>query len=103
MPEVVRRTSYSRTVVRQILRGERTDVSGARQSPLDAHLPISSATALFCRRAPHNQLSDVQIGVVHAVQPPKRWHGVEQHMLEIDGKVEREKADDDAEPVRRRH
>ena len=31
---------------------------------------------------------DVEIGVVHAMQPPQHRHGVEQHVLEIDGKVE---------------
>lgn len=38
--EIVRRTDHSRKLVRQVLRGERTDVFRVRQSSLDAHLPI---------------------------------------------------------------
>jgi transposase len=38
--DIVRRTGHSRKLVRQIIRGERTDVFRVRQSSLDAHLPI---------------------------------------------------------------
>ena len=38
--EIVRRTGHSRKVVRQIVRGERTDVFRVRQSSLDAYLPF---------------------------------------------------------------
>ncbi len=38
--EIVRRTGHSRKLVRQIVRGERTDVFRVRQSSLDAHLPF---------------------------------------------------------------
>ena len=38
--EIVRRTGHSRRLVRQIVRGERTDVFRVRQSSLDAHLPF---------------------------------------------------------------
>jgi hypothetical protein len=37
---VVRRTGHSRRLVRQVIRGERTDVFRVRQSSLDAHLPM---------------------------------------------------------------
>lgn len=38
--QIVRRTGYSRWLVRQILRGGRTDVFRIRQSSLEAHLPL---------------------------------------------------------------
>jgi transposase len=38
--DIVRRTGHSRKLVRQIIRGERTDVFRVRQNSLDAHLPI---------------------------------------------------------------
>jgi transposase len=38
--EIVRRTGHSRKLVRQVTRGERTDVFRVRQSTLDAHLPL---------------------------------------------------------------
>ena len=38
--EIVRRTGHSRKQVRQVTRGERTDVFRIRQSTLDAHLPL---------------------------------------------------------------
>src|SRR3954453_18712460 len=38
--EIVRRTGHSRKLVRQAVRGERTDVFRTRQSSLDAHLPL---------------------------------------------------------------
>jgi transposase len=37
--EIVRRTSYSRGLVRRILRGERSDVCRVRESSLKRHLP----------------------------------------------------------------
>ena len=38
--EIVRRTGHSRKLVRQVIRGERTDVFRVRQSSLEAHLPV---------------------------------------------------------------
>jgi transposase len=38
--EIVRRTGHSRKLVRQAVRGERTDVFRTRQSSLEAHLPL---------------------------------------------------------------
>lgn len=38
--EIVRRTGHSRKLVRQVIRGERTDVFRIRQSSLEAHLPM---------------------------------------------------------------
>ncbi len=38
--EIVRRTGYSRKLVRQAVRGDRMDVFRTRQSSLDAHLPL---------------------------------------------------------------
>ncbi len=38
--EIVRRTGHSRKLVRQVIRGERTDVFRIRQSSLEAHLPV---------------------------------------------------------------
>jgi transposase len=37
--EIVRRTGHSRGLVRQILRGQRSDVSRLRESSLDSYLP----------------------------------------------------------------
>ena len=31
---------------------------------------------------------ELEVGVVHAVQPPQRRHGVEQHVLQVDGEIE---------------
>jgi transposase len=41
--QIVRRTGHSRKLVRQIVRGERTDVFRTRQSSIDAHLPFLDA------------------------------------------------------------
>jgi transposase len=41
--EIVRRTGHSRQVVRQISRGQSTDIFRSRQSTLDAHLPFLDA------------------------------------------------------------
>ena len=38
--EIVRRSGHSRKLVRQVMRGERTDVFRVRQSSLDAQLPL---------------------------------------------------------------
>lgn len=38
--EIVRRTAHSRKLVRQVIRGERTDVFRVRQHSLEAHLPL---------------------------------------------------------------
>ena len=38
--QIVKRTGHSRKLVRQVIRGERTDVFRTRQSSLDAHLPL---------------------------------------------------------------
>src|SRR5215207_4952091 len=38
--QIVRQTGHSRKLVRQVIRGERTDVFRLRQSSLDAHLPL---------------------------------------------------------------
>jgi transposase len=38
--EIVRRTAHSRKLVRQVVRGERTDIFRTRQSSLDPHLPF---------------------------------------------------------------
>lgn len=38
--EIVRRTAHSRKLVRQVIRGERTDVFRVRQSSLEAYLPL---------------------------------------------------------------
>lgn len=37
--QIVRRTGHSRKIVRQVIRGQRTDVFRVRQSSLEAHLP----------------------------------------------------------------
>jgi transposase len=41
--QIVRRTGHSRKLVRQIIRGERSDVFRLRQSSLDAYLPLLDA------------------------------------------------------------
>lgn len=38
--QIVKRTGHSRKLVRQVIRGERTDVFRTRQSTLEAHLPL---------------------------------------------------------------
>jgi transposase len=43
LKEIVRRTAHSRKLVRQVNRGESTDVFRTRQSTLDAHLPFLDA------------------------------------------------------------
>ena len=43
LKEIVRRTGQSRKLVRQVSRGESTDVFRTRQSTLDAHLPFLDA------------------------------------------------------------
>jgi transposase len=43
LKEIVRRTGHSRKLVRQVSRGESTDVFRTRQSTLDAHLPFLNA------------------------------------------------------------
>lgn len=48
--EIVRRTSHSRKLVRQVIRGERTDVFRTRQSSLEAYLPfLDEQWASGCR------------------------------------------------------
>lgn len=41
--QIVRRTGHSRKLVRQIVRGERTDIFRTRQSSIDSHLPVLDA------------------------------------------------------------
>src|SRR5271165_1082807 len=41
--QIVRRIGHSRKLVRQVLRGERTDVFPSRQSTIDAYLPFLDA------------------------------------------------------------
>ena len=43
---------------------------------------------------------EVEVGVVHAVQPPERGHGMEHHMLKIDRQVENDDREQDFEPER---
>jgi transposase len=38
--DIVRRTGHSRKLVRQVIRGERTDIFRGRQSSIDAYLPL---------------------------------------------------------------
>jgi len=48
--EIVRRTGHSRKLVRQVIRGERTDVFRVRQSSLEAYLPfLEEQWSLGCR------------------------------------------------------
>ena len=48
--QIVRQTSYSRQLVRQVVRGERNDVFRTRQSSLDVHLPwLDEQWASGCR------------------------------------------------------
>ena len=41
--QIVRRTGYSRGMVRHVIRGERTDVFRGRQSTIDSYLPFLDA------------------------------------------------------------
>ena len=45
---------------------------------------------------------EVEIGVMHAVQPPQQRHGMEQHVLQVDGEVEQDDRDRDGDPGRQR-
>jgi transposase len=48
--QIVRQTGHSRKLVRQVIRGERTDVFRTRQSSLDMHLPwLDEQWASGCR------------------------------------------------------
>jgi len=48
--QIVKRTGHSRKLVRQVIRGERTDVFRSRQGSLDAHLPLlNEQWAAGCR------------------------------------------------------
>jgi transposase len=50
--EIVRRTGHSRKLIRQVVRGERTDVFRVRQNSLNAHLPLlDELWASGCRNA----------------------------------------------------
>ena len=50
--QIVRRTGHSRKLVRQVVRGERTDVFRVRQGTLDAHLPfLDEQWANGCRNS----------------------------------------------------
>jgi transposase len=50
LKEIARRTGHSRKLVRQVSRGESTDIFRTRQSTLDAHLPFLDAQwAKGCR------------------------------------------------------
>ena len=52
LKEIVRRTAHSRKLVRQVSRGESTDIFRTRQSTLDAHLPFLDAQwAEGCRNS----------------------------------------------------
>jgi len=42
---------------------------------------------------------ELEIGVVHPVEPPERRHGMEQHVLQIDDKVEDDDGGDDGERI----
>ena len=41
--QIVRRVGHSRKLVRQVIRGERTDIFRTRESSLEAHLPLLDA------------------------------------------------------------
>jgi hypothetical protein len=48
--QIVRQTGNSRKLIRQVIRGERTDVFRTRQSSLDLHLPwLDDQWASGCR------------------------------------------------------
>ena len=50
--QIVRRTGHSRKLVRQVVRGERTDVFRVRQSTIEAHLPyLDTQWANGCRNS----------------------------------------------------
>ena len=44
---------------------------------------------------------ELEVGVVHAVQPPQRRHRMEQHVLQVDGEIEQDDRGDDGKPGRR--
>jgi len=51
--QIVRRVGHSRNLVRQVLRGERTEVFPSRQSTIDAYLPFLDAQWMGgCRKGP---------------------------------------------------
>jgi hypothetical protein len=55
LKEIVRRTGNSRKLVRQVSRGQSTDIFRTRQNTLDPHLPFLDAQwAEGCRACPHS-------------------------------------------------
>ena len=44
---------------------------------------------------------EFEIGVMHPVQPPQHRHGVEEHVLEVDGEVKQDHRRRDRKPGRR--
>ena len=45
---------------------------------------------------------EIEIGMMHAMQPPQRRHGVEHDMLQIDDEIEDDDRDRDLQPERQR-
>ena len=45
---------------------------------------------------------DVEVGMVHAMQPPQQGDGVEQHVLGVDDQVEQDDGNEDRQPIRDR-
>jgi hypothetical protein len=43
---------------------------------------------------------EFQVGVMHAVQAPQGWHGMKQHILEVDRKIEQHDGEQQSQPPR---
>ena len=74
--------------------GDRRRAEAGDDGELEAHREKN-----FNRMEPRTRRHvEVKIGVVHAVQPPKRRHRVEHHMLQIDREIEHQDRDGDPGP-----
>ena len=45
---------------------------------------------------------ELKVGVMHAMQPPERRHGMKEHVLQVDGEVQEDDRDHNAPPGRKR-
>ena len=65
-----------------------TASAGAPSSAMTRELDEQGKQDLDRVEAHAGRHVDVEVGVMHAVQPPQHRHRMEQHVLQIDGKIE---------------
>ena len=80
----------------------RTASGGAPSAATTASLiSIDSRISIGWKRSPVRDV-EFEIGVMHAVQPPQRRHRMEQHVLQVDRKIEDDDRGHDGDPGRKR-